>query len=129
MDIQTHRSIDPELVGIASISEEGRSVVTLTTTPRMAADETGLVHGGFVFGAADYAAMTAVNHPMVVLGAADVRFLKPVRVGETLQAHAKVDTIQGKKRQVQVHVYCNAQEVFSGSFICFVLERHVLENS
>lgn len=129
MDIQTHRSIDPELVGVATIPEEGRSIVTLKTTPRMAADETGLVHGGFVFGAADYAAMTAVNHPMVVLGAADLRFLKPVRVGETIQAHAKVEAIQGKKRLVQVRVVCNEQEIFSGSFICFVLERHVLESS
>jgi uncharacterized protein (TIGR00369 family) len=129
MDIQTHRSIDPELVGVATIPEEGRSVVTLTMTPRMAADETGLVHGGFVFGAADYAAMTAVNHPTVVLGAAEVRFLKPVRVGETIQAHAQVDVIQGKKRQVRVHATCNGQEIFSGSFICFVLERHVLESS
>lgn len=129
MDIQTHRSIDPELVGVATIPEEGRSVVTLTTTPRMAADETGLVHGGFVFGAADYAAMTAVNHPMVVLGAAEVRFIKPVRVGERIEAHAKVDMIQGKKRMVSVHVYCNQQEVFSGTFSCFALQRHVLEIS
>jgi acyl-coenzyme A thioesterase PaaI-like protein len=44
----------------------------------MAADQRGLVHGGFTFGLADYAAMVAVNDPNVVLGAAEVRFLAPV---------------------------------------------------
>jgi acyl-coenzyme A thioesterase PaaI-like protein len=48
----------------------------------MAVDDRGLVHGGFVFGLADHAAMLAVNDPNVVLGAASTRFLKPVRVGE-----------------------------------------------
>jgi acyl-coenzyme A thioesterase PaaI-like protein len=48
----------------------------------MVVDAHGLVHGGFVFGLADYAAMLAVNDPNVVLGAAEARFLKPVRRGD-----------------------------------------------
>jgi acyl-coenzyme A thioesterase PaaI-like protein len=71
-----------------TICGNGNSQVELVTTAQMAADEQGLVHGGFIFGAADYAAMIAVNHPHVVLGASDVKFLKPVRVGETVMASA-----------------------------------------
>ena len=41
---------------------------------------------GFIFGAADYAAMLAVNQPNVVLGAAETHFLKPSRVGDVLLA-------------------------------------------
>ena len=62
----------------------------MTTTNAMAADDIGLVHGGFIFGMADYAAMLAVNDPNVVLGAADVKFLKPVSVQETVVAEARV---------------------------------------
>ena len=47
----------------------------------MAADGRGLVHGGFTFGLADFAAMCAVNDPNVVLGAATCKFLAPVQVG------------------------------------------------
>ncbi|HKL82437.1 MAG TPA: thioesterase, partial [Desulfobacter sp.] len=78
MNIITHQLIDNELCGTPLMVENGKSRVEYTTTSRMAADDSGLVHGGFIFGLADYAAMLAVNHPNVVLGGADVKFLKPV---------------------------------------------------
>jgi len=126
MEIRTHQRIDPELCGKALGVEEGRSEVVLQTSRRMAADSTGLVHGGFVFGLADYAAMIAVNHPNVVLGGATVRFLKPVRVGDEITARARVNLAEGKKREVLVSVEKNGEVVFEGSFTCFVPDRHVL---
>ena len=93
----------------------------------MAADEQGLVHGGFVFGLADYAAMLAVNDPFVVLGAAACRFLRPVRVGDTVRAVADVVETQGKKQEVRVVARRGDEDVFEGTFTCFVLTKHVLE--
>lgn len=127
MKIDTHRHIDQALCGKPLIVEAGSSQVELVTTPQMAADDQGLVHGGFIFGAADYAAMIAVNHPHVVLGASDVKFLKPVRVGETVTARATVQEVTGKKYWVSVNVTKDGAEVFQGMFTCFVLDRHVLE--
>ena len=92
----------------------------------MAADDTGLVHGGFVFGLADYAAMLAVNHPNVVLGSADVKFLKPVRVGDILLATATIKSVKGKKQTVDVTVKNGNTGVLSGNFTCFILDAHVL---
>jgi uncharacterized protein (TIGR00369 family) len=129
MELGTHRLIDQSLCGRPLLVEDGNSKVELKTTSNMAADEHGLVHGGFLFGAADFAAMIAVNHPHVVLGASDVKFLKPVRVGETVLAHAKVQEIKGKKYWVAVSVTKDNQEVFQGMFTCFVLEQHVLASS
>ena len=125
MDIFTHRKIDPELCGKPVQVREGYSRVEFQPTERMAADETGLVHGGFIFGLADYAAMIAVNHPNVVLGAAEVKFLKPVKVGESVTAEAVVDTRSGKKSTVRVTVKRGEAAVFTGTFTCFVLEKHV----
>jgi acyl-coenzyme A thioesterase PaaI-like protein len=105
----------------------GRACVELETTPVMAADEQGLVHGGFVFGAADYAAMLAVNDPNVVLGSAQTRFLAPVRVGETVVAEATVVEESGKKRVVEVGVRRGDDLVVEARLVCFVLEKHVLE--
>ncbi|WP_319525530.1 hotdog domain-containing protein [uncultured Desulfosarcina sp.] len=126
MKIDTHRRIDRELCGRPLFVEEGQSRVELETTDRMAADASGLVHGGFIFGAADYAAMIAVNHPHVVLGASDVKFLKPVKVGETVVAHARVQEVKGRKYWVSVSVSKDDVEVFQGMFTCFVLDKHVL---
>jgi acyl-coenzyme A thioesterase PaaI-like protein len=129
MEIMTHTRIDGELCGVALEVGEGYSRVRLATTARMAVDESGLVHGGFVFGAADYGAMIAVNDPNVVLGSAQVRFLKPVRTGESLVVEARVESSEGKKRIVSVRVLGEAERVFEGSFTCFVLDRHVLAGS
>jgi acyl-coenzyme A thioesterase PaaI-like protein len=124
----THLAIDHRLCGdIRSISAD-RSSVELVLVDEMRADASGLVHGGFIFAAADYAAMLAVNHPNVVLGSADVRFTRPSRAGETLVFDARVDAADGKKRTVSV-VGRNTDgvEVFVGRFVCFVPDSHVLQ--
>ncbi len=128
MKVSTHRRIDRELCGEPVAVEPGRAEVLLETTARMAADGRGLVHGGFLFGAADYAAMLAVNQPYVVLGAAETRFLAPVKVGEAIAISAVVEGEEGRKRRVRVEARAGTEAVLSGIFTCFVLEGHVLGN-
>jgi acyl-coenzyme A thioesterase PaaI-like protein len=123
----THLAIDRRLCGEPLEVAEGSAAVALVTLPEMTADDRGLVHGGFVFGLADYAAMLAVNHPNVVLGGAEVRFLKPVAVGDRLVAGARVEESDGRKSRVRVEVRRGEEAVMSGAFVCFTLERHVLD--
>ena len=127
VDILTHLAIDQALCGKPLFIKEGESQVAFTALPEMAADKSGLVHGGFVFGLGDYAAMLAVNHPNVVLGSAEVKFLSPVKVGDTLEARASVQKADGKKQVVEVVIRQGDRTVFTGLFTCFVLEAHVLD--
>ncbi|WP_010478312.1 PaaI family thioesterase [Thermococcus zilligii] len=128
MEQRTHRLTSERLVGKPLKIEPGRAEVELVTTGEMAVDEYGLVHGGFTFGLADYAAMLAVNEPTVVLGKAEVRFLKPVKAGERLKAEAKVEEDLGRKKIVRAEVFDGkGEKVLEGTFHCYVLERHVLE--
>lgn len=127
MESKTHLEINPRLCGTPVALAVGSAVVTMTTTDDMKADGNGLVHGGFIFGLADYAAMLAVNDPYVVLGASESRFLKPVAVGEEVEATARVTETKGRKRVVEVRVVRGNNEVFAGTFTTFVLENHVLE--
>ncbi|WP_297500246.1 PaaI family thioesterase [Thermococcus sp.] len=127
MEQRTHRLASKRLVGRPVRIEEGHAEVELLTTEEMAVDEYGLVHGGFTFGLADYAAMLAVNEPTVVLGKAEVKFTKPVKVGENLIARAEIKEDLGKKRVVEVEVFNERNEkVLKGTFHCYVLEKHVL---
>lgn len=123
----THRAIDRRLCGRPVELAAGRARVELTAVPEMAADERGLIHGGFLFGCADYAAMLAVDHPLVVLAAAEVRFLRPVTVGETVVAAARVTAEEGRERRVEVAVERAGEAVLTGSFRCIVPSRHVLD--
>lgn len=122
----THLSIDRRLCGEPLELGEGTARVALTALPEMAADARGLVHGGFVFGLADYAAMLAVNHPNVVLAGAEVRFLLPVVVGEQLVAEAWIEETDGRKSRVRVEVFRDGDTVMSGDFRCVTLAEHVL---
>ena len=126
MEPRTHLQADPHLCGTAVEMGEGSARVALEAIDSMVVDAQGLVHGGFVFGLADYAAMLAVNDPNVVLGAAEARFLKPVRRGDQLIASARTVDDLGRKREVHVEATVKSEKVFEGTFTCFVLERHVL---
>ncbi len=133
----THLDIDTSLCGRAERLAVGEADVVLTTTPAMAVDDRGLVHGGFVFGAADHAAMLAVNHPNVVLGSSTVKFTAPVRVGQSIRARALLVRETGRKREVEVEVFIitdsgsgsgiDGDAVLLGTFNCAVLDQHVLD--
>jgi len=126
MQLNTHLNINTSLCGKVIKLEENYAEVLLHTTQQMSVDTQGLVHGGFVFGAADYAAMSAVNDPYVVLGSSTSKFIAPVKVGDVVLCKAKVLSGKGKKKVVEVQAFVLEKLVFEGSFTTFVLDAHVL---
>ena len=127
MEQRTHGRIAAHLCGIPVELDAGRARVVLETTPEMGADARGLVHGGFTFGLADYAAMLAVNEPTVVLASAQVKFLGPVVAGDRVEAEAAVERREGKKRWVRVVVRRDGSPVLDGEFLAIVPDTHVLD--
>ena len=126
MQLNTHLNINTSLCGKVTKLQENYAEVLLHTTQQMTVDKQGLIHGGFIFGAADYTAMSAVNDPLVVLGASSSKFLAPVKVGDVVLCKATVVSEKGKKREVEVEAFVGEKLVFEGDFITFVLENHVL---
>ena len=124
---RTHLGIDRRLCGEPVSLGEGTATVRFVATKDMGADDRGLVHGGFVFGLADHAAMLAVDHPNVVLGSAEVRFLAPVSVGEEVIATATRESQSGKKHVIRVGAKVGEREVLAGTMTAFVLPEHVLD--
>lgn len=127
MEAKTHLSADPAWCGQILDLGEGAAQVALDTTGAMVVDAQGLVHGGFIFGVADYAAMLAVNDRNVVLASAETRFLQPVQRGDRVLARARTIATRGRKHEVHVEAAVESKRVFEGTFTCIVLEEHVLE--
>jgi acyl-coenzyme A thioesterase PaaI-like protein len=127
MAARTHLQGDPQLCGTLISSGPGMAEAELATDSRMRVDELGLLHGGFVFDLADYAAMLAVNAPNVVLAAAEARFPKPVRVGDGLVARASRIDENGREHRVRVAVQVRQITVFEGELSCLVPSTHVLQ--
>lgn len=125
--LKTHQQVNSSLNGEIIKLEHGYVEVRLTTTPEMVADHVGLIHGGFVFSAADYAAMAAVNEKNVVLVASDCQFLSPVKFHDEVNIIARVRHKEGRKRNVHVTGHVLDIKVFEGEFKTVVTDRHVLK--
>jgi uncharacterized protein (TIGR00369 family) len=130
MNQRTHLKADTNLIGKPlHIIDNQEAIVELQSSEAMVVDDKGLIHGGFTFSLADYAAMLAVNDPNVVLGSCEARFVAPVKSGDVMRATAKVDEIDGRKRVVSVEVFVDEKSVFTGKMKCYVLDNHVLDTS
>jgi len=125
--IRTHQKVNRDLSGEIERLDVGYVELKLITTAEMVADSLGLIHGGFIFSAADYAAMLAVNEKNVVLVGADSQFLSPVKFGDVVNFKAKVRHKEGRKRNVNVVGYVQDIKVFESEFKTVVTERHVLK--
>ncbi len=126
MELKTHLKVDRKKSGEVVLLEEGYAKVELTTDETMAVDEEGLVHGGYCFCAADFAAMAAVNHPYVVLAKSESKFIAPVRAGEIVVFEATVEENDGRKQKVKVVGDVEQTTVFEGTFYTAILSSHVL---
>lgn len=124
--LNTHERINTVYSGEIIKLQSGYAKVSLETNEVMRADEVGLVHGGFIFSAADFAAMAAVNEPNVVLASCNCLFLAPVRVGDVVTFEASEHQKEGRKRNVSVKGFVHDIKVFEGEFKTVVTERHVL---
>jgi len=125
--LKTHDKINRHLAGEIITFKEGYVEVRLTTVPEMLADDIGLVHSGYIFSAADFAAMAAVNERNVVLVASDCQFLSPVKLHDEVNFVARVRHTEGRKRNVYVTGYVLEIKVFEGEFKTVITERHVLK--
>ena len=125
--LKTHEEISRNLSGDIQKMEVGYVELKLTTTEEMIADDQGLIHGGFIFSAADFAAMAAVNERNVVLVGSDCQFLSPVKFGDEVYFTAKVRHKEGRKRNVHVTANVYDIKVFDGEFKTVITERHVLK--
>ena len=125
--VKTHELINNELNGEVITLEQGYVETRLTTIPEMVADDIGLIHGGFIFSAADYAAMLAVNEKNVVLVGSECQFLSPVKFHDEVNFIAKVRHKDGRKRNVHVEAHVLDIKVFEGEFKTVVTDKHVLK--
>jgi acyl-CoA thioesterase len=125
--VKTHERINQDLCGEVLKIEHGYVELRLTTIPEMVADDIGLIHGGFIFSAADYAAMLAVNERNVVLVGSDCQFLSPVKFHDEVNVVARVRHKEGRKRNVHVEAFVLDIKVFEGEFKTVITDKHVLK--
>ncbi|RXT15074.1 transcription factor FapR [Ammoniphilus sp. CFH 90114] len=78
-----------------------------------------VARGHYIFAQANSLAVAVVNADVVLTGAARIRFIRPIRLGEKLIAKATVRSVVGDQTKVRVETRVGGELVFSGTFRVF----------
>ncbi|MDX1808009.1 MAG: hotdog domain-containing protein [Sulfurospirillaceae bacterium] len=126
-DLRTHQKVRTSLSGNIISLNNSTSKTVLQTTNEMSVDSQGLIHSGFIFGAAEYAAAVAVNEENLVIIAAKTKFLAPAKSGDVIEFEAKAKFEDSRKREIRVIGQISEIKVFEGIYQAVVLEKHILK--
>lgn len=88
-------------------------------------DEENLIYTGFIYAAANYAALLAVNSEFAVTIGSRISFLSPVELGDEIEFEARAYFNESKKREVRINGVIGGIKVFEGAFQLIILEDHI----
>jgi acyl-coenzyme A thioesterase PaaI-like protein len=113
------KEIVGELIDIA-LGERGISM--LETTEEMVFERSRVVRGQYIFAQAESLAIALIDADVVLTGLANVKFKRPVTVGEKLVAKGEVIRRRGSHYVVLVETKSGVDKVFRGKFSVFVVD-------
>ncbi len=113
------KEIVGELIDI-TLGQSGISV--LETTESMVFERSRIVRGHFIFAQADSLAIALIDADVVLTGLANIKFKRPVQVGEKLIAKGEVLRRKGNKYVVLVVTRVGDDQVFRGKFVVAAVE-------
>lgn len=124
--LKAYTLINQNLVGSLKEVEQNRAIVSLTCTEDMVVDQKGLIHSGFLFSSANYAAIVAVNHPNALLAVSKANFLAPAVLNNVIEFRANALQTEAKKRIVEVTGFLGNEKIFEAEFAIVVMDKHIL---
>lgn len=113
-----------ELIDL-TLGKQGISI--LETNEAMAFKKTNIVRGHHIFSQAESLAMAVIDADVALTGVANIKYLKPIYLGDKLVAKAELVRIRGNKHFVHVKISVNQKQVFRGKFIFVSLSMDVDE--
>lgn len=118
------KSLPPrEIIGELLDVELGKSAISvMEATPEMAFERSGIIRSHYIFAQADSLAFSVMDAGNVVTGIANLKFKRPVRIGEKLVAKAQVIRTRGNKSVVLVETRSRGDLVFRAKFLMFALD-------
>jgi len=115
---------DQELIGELMelvIGERARSELMIAESMVLA--KARVARGHYLFAQANSLAIALVDAPMALTGSAELKFIRPVQLGEVAVAVGKVLKRKRNKYWVQVSVHVGTEEVLRGDWILFAIDR------
>lgn len=127
IELQACTSLKGELVGnIVKMTYE-EVITKFVPTKQMISDESNLIHSGFIFNAANYAAMCLVNQPHAITIGSEVEFLAPVEFEQEMMFLATVKQSNNKKFEINVKGTLLDIKIFEAIFHIAVFEKQLFK--
>ena len=125
IELQACNSLKSELVGsIVKITYE-EVITKFIPTKQMISDESNLIHSGFIFNAANYAAMCLVNQPNAITIGSE--FLAPVEFEQEMMFLATIKQSNNKKFEIIVRGTLLDIKIFEATFHIAVFEKQLFK--
>lgn len=124
-ELKTSTAIKLNLNGVVTELKKSFAKTRLFTIEDMVSDDEGLIHSGFVFSAANYAALASINEENVIAISARTNFLAPVKLGDVVEFEAQAYFDEARKRDVRVYGKVRDIKVFEATFQMVVLDEHI----
>ena len=105
------------------LNQQGSSI--LKPTEELLLEKSQVVRGHHIFAQANSLAVAIIDTDVALTGSADIKYHRPVKLGEKLLASASVKKREENKFFIEVNTKANEEVVFSGEFIIFSIEDEV----
>jgi len=82
---------------------------------------TGIARGHHLFAQANSLAVAVIDCPIALTASSDIRFLRPVKLGEKCiaKAYVRMNDEERHKSKVELNTYVGDELVFQGNFVVF----------
>lgn len=117
---------EQEVIGLLTelkVGQMGRSAMLIEEN--MVLDKARVARGHHLFAQANSLAIALVDAEAAVTGSVDLKFLRPVHLGETVIAYGKVIKRKGNKYWVDIKAQVNQEDVLIGHWILFGFEAEI----
>lgn len=102
------------------VGERARSELVIEES--MVLSKARVARGHYLFAQANSLAVALVDAPMALTGSVDLKFIRPVQLGEVAVAEGNVKKQEENKYWVQVIVKVNSEEVLRGNWVLFAIQ-------
>jgi len=114
---------DQELIGeLLELVIGERACSKLIIDESMVLTKARVARGHYLFAQANSLAIALVDAPMALTGSVELKFVRPVRLGEVVVAKGTVLERKQSKYLVQILVSVGSEEVLRGNWILFAIE-------
>ena len=115
---------DQELIGeLRELVIGERACSELMINESMVLAKARVARGHYLFAQANSLAVALVDSPMALTGSVELKFLRPVQLGEVVVATGNVLKRKKNKYWVRVSVCVGNEEVLRGNWVLFAVDR------